>query len=257
LKFIDNWFILNNSHNNFYVNRFGSFSIGLLPLIERKYLSILQRRVGPDFVGYKGRFQFIVDALKIFLKQFIKISKVKVLLYLAGPISILCMCYFLFINTFWDINLILIDIEYNMLYLTILTLLFNFAILITAIYSNSKYAALSAIRVVILMFCLELLVSLLYLNLYIFLKSFNFSIALTIQNELPSLLMFIGAYSLLIIIIFMEINRCPFDLAEAESELIAGFHTEYGAFFFGLFYLSEYFHMFFTIIVTVTLFIGL
>ena len=144
-----------------------------------------------------------------------------------------------------------------MLFITILAYLFNFATLITALYSNSKYASLSAIRIVILMFCLELLIGLLYLNFYIFLRSFNFSIALTIQNELPSILMFVGAYSLLIIILFIDMNRCPFDLAEAESELIAGFHTEYGAFFFGLFYLSEYFHMFFTIVIAITLLIGI
>jgi NADH-ubiquinone oxidoreductase chain 1 len=231
--------------------------IGLLPLIERKVLGIIQRRVGPDFVGYKGRLQFVVDALKIFLKQFIKTNKVNIMLFVSGPISILGMCYLFFFNAFWGYNLTFLDIEYNTLYLTILAYLFNFYTLLTAIYSNSKYAALSALRIVVMMFCLELILSLLYLNIYIFIKSFNFSIALTMQNEIPLLFLFIGGYSLLIIIIFIDINRCPFDLNEAESELIAGFHTEYGAFFFGLFYLSEYFHMFFTIIVLITIFIGI
>jgi NADH-ubiquinone oxidoreductase chain 1 len=74
--------------------------IGLLPLIERKVLGIIQRRVGPDFVGYKGRLQFVVDALKIFLKQFIKTNKVNIMLFVSGPISILGMCYLFFFNAF-------------------------------------------------------------------------------------------------------------------------------------------------------------
>ena len=74
--------------------------IGLLPLIERKYLALIQRRVGPDFVGYKGRFQFFVDAMKILLKQFIKSNKMKVLLFVIAPINVLCMCYFFFFNAF-------------------------------------------------------------------------------------------------------------------------------------------------------------
>ena len=210
--------------------------IGILPLIERKHLGLIQRRVGPDFVGYKGRLQFVVDALKIFLKQFIKNNKVNLLLFVSGPITILCLCYLFYFNTFWGTNLIFLDIEYNMLYLTILTYLFNFYTLLTALYSNSKYAVLAAIRVIIVMYCLELLLGLLYFNIYIFVKSFNFSMALAVQNEMPSLIMFLAFYSLLIIIMFMDINRCPFDMSEAESELIAGFHTEYGAFFFGLFF---------------------
>jgi NADH-quinone oxidoreductase subunit H len=68
--------------------------------------------------------------------------------------------------------------------------------------------------------------------------------------------MFFLSYSVLLIVFLMEINRCPFDLCEAESELISGFHVEYGAFFFGLFYLSEYFHLFFTGIVIIVLLIG-
>lgn len=134
--------------------------------------------------------------------------------------------------------------------------LFNFYFLVAGLCCNSKYASIASLRTVILMFCLELIIGVLYLNMYIYLKNFNFSLMLTLQEETPSVLMFFTSYSILAIVYLMEVNRCPFDLNEAESELISGFHVEYGAFFFGLFYLSEYFHLFFTCIVIITLFIG-
>lgn len=68
--------------------------VGILPLIERKYLSLIQRRVGPKFVGYKGRLQFIADALKMFLKQCIRPNRANPVLFYGAPMSVLCMCYF-------------------------------------------------------------------------------------------------------------------------------------------------------------------
>lgn len=230
--------------------------VGVLPLIERKYLSLMQRRVGPKFVGYKGRLQFIADALKMFLKQCARPNRTNPLVFFGVPMCILSMCYFLWFNTFWGFNNIYADIEFNIVYLVIIAYLFNFYFLIAGLCCNSKYASLASLRTVILMFCLELIIGLLYLNLYIYWQSFNFSIALTLQEETPAVIMFLTAYSILVIVLLMEVNRCPFDLNEAESELISGFHVEYGAFFFGLFYLSEYFHLFFTCIAIITLLFG-
>jgi NADH-quinone oxidoreductase subunit H len=79
---------------------------------------------------------------------------------------------------------------------------------------------------------------------------------MVMQEEYPLLFVFLFGVSNVIIVSLMEINRSPFDLSEAESELVSGFHVEYGAFFFGLFYLGEYFHLFFFSIVLSLLFTG-
>lgn len=230
---------------------------GILPLIERKYLSLTQRRVGPDYAGYKGRMQFVIDAIKIFLKQCALPLKNNPHLLFLGPAAVLSACYMTYITVFWSTNQTYFDIEYNLLYLTLLSYIFNFYVILTGLSVNNKYSTIAALRTVVLMYCLELLLGLLYLNFYLFWKSFNFSLILTFQQEFSSIFIFFGIYSVIIIIIFLDINRCPYDLNEAESELIAGFHIEFGSFFFGLFYLSEYFHLFFYSILFLTLFIGL
>jgi NADH-quinone oxidoreductase subunit H len=230
--------------------------VGVLPLIERKYLSLVQRRVGPKFVGYKGRLQFIADALKMFLKQCLRPNRTNAVLFFAPPMMLLSLCYFYYINTYWGFNMIYMDIDFNLLLIMILAYFFNFYFLLAGIATHSKYATLASLRTVILMFCLELLIGILFVNFYFYWSSFNFSLYLTFQEETGSVIMFFLSYSVLLIVFLMEINRCPFDLCEAESELISGFHVEYGAFFFGLFYLSEYFHLFFTGIVIIVLLIG-
>lgn len=156
---------------------------GILPLIERKYLSLTQRRVGPNFTGYKGRFQFAADAIKIFLKQCALPTKANPLLFFFTSATILFLCFVLYFNIFWSTNLTYQDLEFNSLFLIMVSYLFNFYILVTALSTSNKYAVLSALRTVILMFGLELLIGILYLNMYTHLKSFNFSLALTFQSE--------------------------------------------------------------------------
>ena len=157
---------------------------------------------------------------------------------------------------YWDLNVIFYELEYNFVYMLILSAFVNFFIIITGINSNNKYATLASIRTVFMTFTLELLLSLTFLNLYVYYHTFNFSLTMVYQEEYPLGLCFLIGISQIIIVSLMEINRSPFDLSEAESELISGFHVEYGAFFFGLFYLGEYFHLFFFSIVVALLFSG-
>ena len=138
----------------------------------------------------------------------------------------------------------------------ILSVLINFFIILIGINSNNKYATLASMRAVLSLFCLELLLSLMFLNVYIYSNSFNFSYMFIIQQEYWLLSAFLLVLSNILIVTLLEINRAPFDLTEAESELISGFHVEYGAFFFGLFYLGEYFHLFFFSVVLTTIFTG-
>lgn len=229
---------------------------GMLPLIERKYLSLIQRRVGPNQVGYKGRLQFIADALKMFLKGCVIPSPTNNFYFLFYPALVLAICYLFWLNVYWELNIIFYELEYNFVYMLILSSFVNFFIIVTGINSANKYATLAGMRTVFMVFTLELLLSLTFLNLYAYFHTFNFSLTMIIQEEYPLVLVFMFIITHIIIVSLMEINRSPFDLSEAESELISGFHVEYGAFFFGLFYLGEYFHLFFFSIVVALLFAG-
>ena len=205
---------------------------GILPLIERKYLALIQRRVGPTFVGYKGRLQFIADALKMFLKGCLIPNRTNSFYFLFYPSLVLSICYLFWLNVYWDLNIIYFELEYNFVYMLILSALVNFFIILTGINSHNKYATLASMRAVFTLFCLELLLSLMFLNIYVYSNSFNFTHLLIMQQEYWLLSVFLYMFSAIFIVTLMEINRAPFDLTEAESELISGFHVEYGAFFF-------------------------
>jgi len=149
-----------------------------------------------------------------------------------------------------------VSIEYNLLFLTFIGLALNLCIFFTGFFSKNKYAVLSSSRAIILVVCCELLVTVLYLSVIFLLQSFNFSIAYTLQEELPFVVVLAMVLTIFIILVLLEVNKSPFDLVEAETELVTGFHTEYGAFFFALFYLGEYFHIFFTSAVSTYLLFG-
>ncbi len=227
-----------------------------MPLIERKYLSLIQRRVGPTFVGYKGRLQYIADALKMFLKGCLVPNRANQFFFLFYPSLVLAVCYLFWLNSLWGINLMYFELEYNIIYTNIISGLINFFIILVGVFSLNKYATLAALRTVVMLFCLELLLGLFLLNIVAYSNSFNFSFLFLIQEEYPLAFCFFFINSIILIVILMEVNRSPFDLNEAESELISGYHVEYGAFFFGLFYLGEYFHLFFFSVTIVTLLVG-
>ena len=229
---------------------------GILPLLERKYLSLVQRRVGPKVVGYKGRLQFIADALKMFLKGCFVPSAVNEFFFLFWPAVVLSVCYCFWINSLWGVSMIYMAIEYNLLFLSFVSLVLNISIFLVGYFSKNKFALLGSVRAAVIFFCLELLLGLLFLTLILFINTFHISIICEMQEEYSLSLLFSIMVNFILILVLMEVNRSPFDLAEAETELITGYSTEYGAFFFALFYLGEYFHLFFTAVLMLYLFFG-
>lgn len=229
---------------------------GILPLIERKYLSLTKRRVGPKHLGYKGRLQFIADALKMFLKGCFIPAEVNKFFFIFWPSVIFSICLFFWINTYWGTNLTYFEVEYNVLLLALLSICINTAIMFAGYFSKNKYALLGSIRSLILFFCFELLLAFFFLTIFALTKSFHLMMATSLQYEYPLFMLFVIIINFVIILILIEVTKAPFDLTEAESELIAGYHVEYGAFFFALFYLGEYFHLFFISVFFVFLFFG-
>jgi NADH-quinone oxidoreductase subunit H len=150
----------------------------------------------------------------------------------------------------------LFEIEYNLIYISLFSVLFGLCVLLTGFFSRNKYAILASVRSGIGMLNLELFLGLMILNILVISESFSFLPIVVYQEQYWFIFLFFGLCGLLAITFLLETNRSPFDLSEAESELVAGYTVEYGGFFFGLFYLGEYLHLFFFSIITSTLFFG-
>jgi NADH-quinone oxidoreductase subunit H len=230
--------------------------IASLTLIERKFLALVQRRVGPNFVGYKGRLQYIADALKLFLKGSLIPDESNRFLFVTIPSIALAICYSFWMNGVWGPSIALFEIEYNLVYVSLFSVLFGMCVILTGYFSKNKYAMLAAVRTGIGMLNLELFLGLMILNVILMSESFSFLQLVIYQENYWFIFLFFGLSGLIIITFLLETNRAPFDLPEAESELVTGYTTEYGGFFFGLYYLGEYLHLFFFSLIICIIFFG-
>ena len=219
--------------------------IAALTLIERKFLALNQRRVGPQYVGYRGRLQYIADALKLFIKGVVVYDESNKFWFLMVPGFTGLICYFFWVNSIWCPSISIVEIEYNLVYASILSVLFGFCIILLGYFSGNKYTKLASIRCSITLLNLELLIGLMILTTVTITESFCLSVFVVYQEIYWFILLFFGLSGILCIIFLMEVGRTPFDFAEAESELVVGYSTEIGGFTFGIFYLGEYFHLFF------------
>jgi len=230
--------------------------IASLTLLERKVLSLMQRRVGPHFVGYRGRLQYIADALKLFIKGTLIPEESNKFWFIVVPATVLSICYTFWINSVWSPGMSIFEIEYNLVYASLLSMIFSFCVILTGYFSKNKYSVLASVRACLLVSNLEIFLGLLIINVVFFGESFNFSSFVELQEFGWLAFGFINLVGCIFISFLLEINRAPFDLAEAESELVSGYTTEMSGFLFGLYYLGEYFHLFFFSMTVVLLFLG-
>ena len=232
--------------------------IATVTLVERKLLALVQRRVGPQYIGYKGRLQFIADAVKLLLKHILVITKTTRLLILVIPALILITSYLFWVNLIWGPNLMICEVEYNLFLMGILSLFFSTLLIMVGWVSNNKYAILASNRVVITTLNLEILLNFLIIFILVISESLSFFQISSIQHNYKwFIFIYIPVLPIIILTFLLETGRIPFDLAEAESELIAGFTVEFGGFFFALFYLGEYFHLYcFSVVYTLCFFGG-
>lgn len=230
--------------------------IASLTLIERKFLALVQRRVGPNFVGYKGRLQYIADALKLFVKGALIPDESNRFLFVTIPSIAVAICYSFWMNGVWGPSISLFEIEYNLVYVSLFSVLFGMCVILTGYFSKNKYAMLAAVRTGIGMLNLELFLGLMILNVIFLSESFSFLPLVIYQENYWFIFTFFVLGGLIVITFLLETNRAPFDLPEAESELVTGYTTEYGGFFFGLYYLGEYLHLFFFSLIISIIFFG-
>lgn len=217
---------------------------GILPLLERKYLALIQRRVGPIKMGFKGRFQFIADAIKVFLKDYFYCFQINKFLFFFLPFIFFFINMLFSLNILWSKNIIFLDIELNLIWLFTLSSISNIILFLVGFYSRNKYSIIAASRIVNVFFINELLLSM-FLIFYVFLNnSFSFSFFIFFKHNLFGIFYFIYLLPILIYLFLLEVNRTPFDYSESESELIMGCTNEHMGFIFGVFVLIEYIHIF-------------
>ncbi|MBC8005895.1 MAG: NADH-quinone oxidoreductase subunit NuoH [Verrucomicrobia bacterium] len=235
--------------------------IGLfLVYMERKVCAFMQNRVGPNRVGKFGIFQTIADLIKLLMKELISIRKSDPLLFNLAPFIVI-ICSFLALAALpYAKGLQAIDFNIGVFYMIAVSSLGVVGILIAGWSSNSKYALIGAMRSGAQIVSYELSVGLSLLAIVIF--SGTMSLSGIIESQANGWWIFKGhipafiAFIIFLIASTAEINRGPFDLAEAESELTAGFHTEYSGIKFAFFFLAEYMNMFIVAALGATVFLG-
>ena len=231
--------------------------IAAITLVERKTLALVQRRVGPNQTAFRGRLQYIADALKLLNKSIFIIRDGSRWLFILWPCLALIAAYLFWINALWNPNLAITQIEYNLLMMGVLSFFFSIAILLVSFYSRDKYCILSAVRSALLTATLELVWGVVVLIIISHLESFSFATVTSVERKYMLLFLLLAPAAPFVVLVFLlEAARIPFDLVEAESELVAGYSNELGGFFFALFYLGEYFHLFFASMFFATIFAG-
>ena len=236
-------------------------ALGLvLVIMERKVAAWIQIRLGPNRVGPLGILQSTADTIKLIMKEGLTPDGADKFLFNLAPfivmiVSMLILAPIGFAKGFhiWDINI-------GVLYVSAISSVSVIGILMAGWASNNKYSLLGAMRSGAQMVSYELSVGLSVLSIIVLTGSLNINdIVLSQQNgwwlfkaHIPAIISFV----IFIIAITAETNRAPFDLSEAESELTAGFHTEYSGMKFALFFLSEYINIFIVCAIGATLFLG-
>ncbi len=230
--------------------------VAYVTVAERKTMASMQRRLGPNIVGYYGLLQAFGDALKLLLKEYIAPTQANIVLFFLGPVITLIFSLLGYAVIPYGPGLTISDFNLGILYMLAVSSLGTYGILLAGWSANSKYAFLGSLRSTAQLISYELVLSSVIL-LIIFLTG---NLNLTINTESQRVIWFMLPLFPIFIIFFIgsvaETNRAPFDLAEAESELVSGFMTEHAAVVFVFFFLAEYASIVLMCILTSILFIG-
>jgi len=215
-------------------------AVAFMTIIERKQLAAMQRRVGPNTVGYYGVLQPFADALKLILKEtVIPAQSNKTLFYLAPIVTLIFSLLGWGVIPFGE-GLAISDFSMGVLYTLALSSLGIYGTLFAGWAANSKYAFLGSLRSTAAMISYELILSSAVIIVILLTGSFNYSIIIESQQAVWFILPLAPVFVFFFISILAETSRVPFDLQEAESELVAGFFTEHSSIIFVFFFLAEY-----------------
>ena len=258
----------------------------LLIWFERKVVAGMQSRVGPDRAGPFGLLQTVADAIKLLLKEQILPMKADRAIYLLAPIIALVPSFLIFmiiplgpdinvdfLGNSYQVQLVGADLNVGVLYFLALSSIAVYSVVLAGWSSGSKYPLLGGVRASAQMISYEAAMGLALVPVILYSGSLSLvdivnSQKGTLSSNIPVLDTIVGlipqwnifpqfiAFGIFFIAAVAEVNRAPFDLVEAEQELVGGFHTEYSGFRFAMFFLAEYINMFNMCAITATFFLG-
>lgn len=231
-------------------------TVAYITYAERKIIGAMQLRIGPNMVGPFGLLQPIADAIKLLHKEITIPFAANKILFILAPILTFGFSLAAWAVIPFDDGVVIADVNVGILYLFAISSLTVYGIILAGWASNSKYAFLGAMRSAAQMISYEVSIGLVIITVLLKVGSLNISAIVKAQQETWFILTLFPMWIIFFISSLAEANRTPFDLPEAEAELVAGYHVEYSSFPFALFFLGEYANMILLSAMNAILFFG-
>ena len=215
-------------------------SVAMIVWLDRRVWAFVQKRKGPNVVGPFGLFQSLADALKYIFKEIIIPASSNKVIFILAPIVTMTLALVAWAVIPFGENLVLADINVGILYLFAVSSLGVYGIIMGGWASNSKYPFLGSIRSAAQMVSYEVSIGVIIINVLLCVGSLNLSDIVMAQENIWFIVPLFPMFVVFFISALAETNRPPFDLPEAEAELVAGYQTEYSGMMYAMFWLGEY-----------------